>query len=194
MSSGSVYLSSKRSQQGAVLFISLIFLLVMTFLALRVYQSSTQQLQMADNSGSKSLAFQAAESARSYAESLMNDKANSLSQGTDYSCETSGYYASAEVISELGILGCSEINLSSMKWDNTDSFVVPDVSDQRYAIEFMGADEVLEPYAGVQIGVGTGTGSSEMIDVYVFRILTQGRENAGGNVVLQSIFIARKSS
>jgi Tfp pilus assembly protein PilX len=179
-----------RKQQGAVLFISLIFLLVMTFLGLRVYRSSVLQLQMADNIGSKTVAFQHAETARSYAEGLINNKANVMSTGTDFNCNTNGYYARAG----LAIIGCSTINPDSMVWDNTDSFSVPGSTDQRYAIEYLGVDEVLEPNAGVQVGVGVGSGASEMIDVFVFRIIAKGGESAGGDSVLQSIFTARKSS
>lgn len=183
-------ISLKRNQQGAVLFISLIFLLVMTFLGLRVYRSSVLQLQMADNAGSKSVAFEQAEAARSYAEGLINAKANIMSTGTDFNCNTNGYYAR----SALAIIGCSTLNPDSMVWDNTDSFGVPGNADQRYAIEYLGFDEVLEPNAGVEVGVGVGMGVSEMIDVFVFRIIAKGRESAGGNSILQSVFTARKSS
>ncbi len=177
-----------KKQQGSVLVISLIFLLVMTFLGIYVYRSSVLQLQMADNAGSKTSAFQQAESARAYAEGLLNAKADSMSTGTNFQCSAAGYFARTD----LAIQGCASLALSQMQWNDTDSFAVPNSTDQRYAIEYMGEDEVLEPYGGVLVGVGTG--KSETINVYVFRIYAKGSETAGAKSILQSIFLARKSS
>ena len=176
-----------------MLFISMVFMLVMTFMGLYVMRTGIQQLQMADNAGSKTIAFQRAESARAYAEDLINAKADLMSTGTagsDFECSTSGYFAR----SALEIVGCSVLSPGSLAWDDSDSFSIPNSAGQRYAIEYQGIDEVLEPNAGVEVGVGVGTGVSDLIDVYVFRIVARGEESAGGETVLQSIFIARKSS
>jgi Tfp pilus assembly protein PilX len=183
-------IASKQKQQGVVLFISLVFLLVMTFMGLYVMRSSIQQLQMADNAGSKIIAFERAEAARAYAEGLINAKADLMSTGADFNCNTNGYFAR----SALAIVGCSVLNADALAWDNDDSFAVPDSEGQRYAIEYQGIDEVLEPNAGVEVGVGVGSGVSDTIDVYVFKIIVRGGESAGGLSILQTIFVARKSS
>ena len=176
----------KRGQLGAALLFSLIFLLVLTFLGIHVFRSSILQLRMADNAGSKNIAFQQAETAITYAEGLINTKADNMSTGTAYSCDTNGYFARYA----LAIAGCSGLDPDSMQWDDTDSFTVPGSTNQRYAIEYLGADQVYESNTGVEVGTGT----SEMIDVYVFQIFAKGEESAGGNSILKSVFIARKSS
>jgi len=179
--------SLNRDQQGAALLVSMIFLLVLTFLGIHVFRSSIMQLQMADNAGSRMIAFQQAETARAYAEGILNDRADKMSDGTlPFSCATDGYFARAD----LAIAGCSELDIGSMQWDDDDSFTVPDAADQRYVIEYMGIDKVIEPNSGVEVGMG----ESDMIDVYVFQVIAKGEESAGGSSILQSIFIARKSS
>ena len=176
----------KRNQQGAALLVSMMFLLVLTLLGIHVFRSSIMQLQMADNAGSRMIAFQQAETARAYAESILNAKADDMSTGTAFSCATDGFFSRATP----AIAGCSALDADSMEWDDDDSFTVPGATDQRYVIEYLGIDQVLEPNAGVEVGMG----ESDMIDVYVFQILAKGEEAAGGSSVLQSIFIARKSS
>ena len=184
------YHNLKRNQQGATLLVSMIFLLVLTFLGIHVFRSSIMQLQMADNAGSRMIAFQQAETARSVAEGKINDIANNMSDGSvPFECATkNGYFASATLIA-----GCSALVVGSLGWNSNDSISVSgddDDDEQRYVIEYLGIDQVLEPNAGVEVGMG----ESDMIDVYVFQILAKGEEAAGGSSVLKSIFIARKSS
>lgn len=62
------YLKATRSQRGAILFLSLILLLVMTMLILGSVRGTVMQERMASNLYDRSLAFQAAEAALREAE------------------------------------------------------------------------------------------------------------------------------
>jgi len=175
----------KERQKGAALIISILLLVVLTLIGLYLSQSGMLELRMADNAASRSIAFQRAEAARTYAENLINSQADQMSAaGGSFEC-TTGYYASSNAPNTSG---CSQLDLSQMKWDTTDSIAID--QDQRYVIEYLGTDEVREPYLGVEVGNNT----SQTMEVYVFRIVTRGSESAGGTVTLQSIFTARKSS
>ena len=65
---------SKNSQQGAVLIISLLILLIMTIMGVSSMQSSTLEEKMASNDRDRNIAFQSAEAgmrqAQTYIESL----------------------------------------------------------------------------------------------------------------------------
>ncbi|MBZ9558946.1 MULTISPECIES: pilus assembly protein [unclassified Modicisalibacter] len=60
--------SAKRSQQGIVLIVSLIFLLILSLLGLSSIQSATLQENMVGNQRDHDMAFQAAEAALRWAE------------------------------------------------------------------------------------------------------------------------------
>lgn len=62
-------LPTRRSQQGVVLVVSLIFLLLLSLLGLASIQSATLQERMAGNQRDHDMAFQAAEAALRWAES-----------------------------------------------------------------------------------------------------------------------------
>ena len=179
--------NTPNRQNGAVLIVSIVLLVVLSLIGLYLFNSSLLEMRMADNAASSNIAFQRAEAARAYAEGLMNDLADKMSKGTlTYGCGTKGYYARAS----LNINGCTALNPANMKWDANDSFAVPNKSNQRYALEYLGIDTVKEIYLGIE----TGNDTNQTMQVYVFRILAHGTEDAGGNTVLQSIFTARKSS
>ncbi len=171
-------------QNGAVLIVSIVLLIVLSLIGLYLFNSSLLEMRMAGNTASSTVAFQRAEAARAYAENQMNTQANTLSQGTAYSCNT-GYYARPG----LNINGCTAINLANMKWDATDSLSVPNKSNQRYAVEYLGTDTVKKAYLGIE----TGNNTSQTMQVYVFRILSHGTQG-NGKKVLQSIYTVRKSS
>ncbi len=64
---------SKSSQKGAVLIVSLLFVLVLALLGVSSTQTASLELKMATNSRDRGLAFQAAEAALKDAESYLSN-------------------------------------------------------------------------------------------------------------------------
>lgn len=94
-------MQNKQKQEGVVLFMSLVMLLLLTALGVSSIQTTSLQQRMARNSNDSSLAFQAAESALRDGEDLLEDL-NSLADfgETDdpnlSAFEANGYYYEEE--------------------------------------------------------------------------------------------------
>jgi len=187
-----------QRQQGVVLIISIILLVVMTLLGLYLSQTGILEMRMSENAASRSIAFQLAETSRSLVETAVNPGkdptkglAYRISQHSgvlDCRNEGAGYYAAASA----SATGCSHFDLKKMNWDDTDSQVLKvDTSYKtehpRYAIEYLGTDCIAQYLLGTEMG---GTGE----EVFVFRIITRGTEDTGGVVTIQSIYTVRKGT
>ncbi len=176
-----------QRQRGAVLIISIILLVILTLLGLYLSQTGILELRMADNAASRSIAFQNAETARNTAEKIMNALADRMSQNSgvlDCQTEGIGFYAATTT----GTNGCQTLNRLGMKWDATDSIQAGNNTNMRYAIEYLGTEKIPKSYFEKEIGT-----RGNLIEVYVFRILSQGKDAAGGRTLLQSIYTARKT-
>ena len=177
-----------QRQRGAVLIISIILLVVMTLLGLYLSQTGILEMRMSENAASRSIAFQHAETARNTAEKVMNSVADRMSQKSgvlDCQAEGIGFYAATTT----GTNGCKALDRNSMKWDATDSIQAGKNTNMRYAIEYLGTEKIPKSYFEKEIS----TQGNNLIEVYVFRILSQGEDTAGGKTLLQSIYTARKS-
>ena len=167
-----------------MLIISLMFLVILTIIGLYLASDSVMQLRMAGNSSAKAISFETAETTRSYAEAQMIILANNISSnGISYfNCATrgDGYYASANG-ADAGAIGCSVMGTAPVKWIS-----VPDSTNSKFAIEFLGEDSISEVSDDTQIG-------AETFDVFVFRILSQGSTSTGATTQIESLFITRKS-
>jgi type IV pilus assembly protein PilX len=180
-----------QRQQGAVLIISIVLLVVMTLLGLYLSQSGILEMRMSENAASRSIAFQRAETARSQVEQAVNPStdptkglAHLISQNSgvlDCQKEGAGYYAAAAA----NATGCSPLDLQKMSWDDTDSKALG--GNTRYAIEYLGTDCIAQELLGTEMG---GTGE----EVFIFRITARGAEDAGGVVTIQSIYTVRKGT
>ncbi len=180
-----------QRQQGAVLIVSIILLVVMTLLGLYLSQTGILEMRMSENAASRSIAFQRAETARSQVEKAVNPTkdpstglAYLLSRNSgvlDCQKEGAGYYAAISA----NATGCSRLDLKKMNWDNTDSQALS--GNTRYAVEYLGTDCIAQELLGNEMG-----GAGE--EVYVFRIITRGTEDAGGAVTIQSIYTVRKGT
>lgn len=93
-------MNSSVRQQGAVLMISLIMLLVLTVIAITASNMSTLQLRMANNSQLQNIAFQAAESGIRHGQQDISGSGKSgiLSYGADNSAGIAPRYAATTVI------------------------------------------------------------------------------------------------
>jgi len=88
-------MQNKQKQEGIVLFMSLVMLLLLTALGVSSIQTTSLQQRMARNSNDSNLAFQAAESALRDAEDLL-EGLNSLGDFEDVNGEANGYYFEEE--------------------------------------------------------------------------------------------------
>ena len=165
-------------QQGAVLFVGLMMLLIMSLIAITSMQGSTLEMRMAGNTKDSLVALQTAEAALRAAENLLASGTLSLANfdtnGTD------GLYDNA-----------NDDLWSTLSWNNTDSRehtafnkpvnvgVRPRFIIQRIAATQVAPDLVLQNYGEGQAGQ----------TVQLFRITARGTGSSDNTeVVLQSIF------
>ncbi len=178
-----------QRQQGAVLIVSIVLLVVMTLLGLYLSQSGMLEMRMSENAAARSIAFQLAETARSQVEEAVNPSqdptkglAHLISRNSGVlNCrqEGAGYYATASA----NATDCSPLDLHKMNWNNSDSKMLG--GNTRYAVEYLGTECIAQDLLGSEVG---GTGE----EVFVFRIVARGAEDSGGVVTIQSIYTVRK--
>jgi len=141
---------SQRQQNGAVLVVALIILLVMSMIGLSNMQSATMQERMAANSRQKTVSQQAAESALRSAEDWLAQEVVS-SQSLDQFDGSGGLFA--EVIPRPGMVAAPlsstlDDPLDPDKWSNVgvaddsiNSATIKIVAESpRYVIEYLGRD------------------------------------------------------
>ncbi len=177
-------------ERGAVLVISIVLLVVLTLLGLYLSQSGLLEFRMAENAASRSIALQAAETTRSLAETQAGVIAKQVNaNGDQYDCTTlgNGYYAASSAGTAAGSLkvaavvsGCNALDPNALKWDDSDSLSTQ--NGTRYVIEYLGIQDIKDP-KDVELGQPPPT-------YHVFRILARGQDAGGGNVTLQSIYVA----
>jgi len=169
-------------QHGVALVIGLVFLLLMTLIGLHLSRSSTLELRMAGNAGAKAVSFEFAEDVRMEAEQGLEQLVNNVLAVGVYDCSVlgAGYYARAGQGTS-----CSALGQTLLGWDATDSIVSTSYADRRYAIEYLGKDQVFE----IGDDVETGTGGQRMRDVYVFRVVGYGKEPSGSSSTVETFFI-----
>ena len=185
-----------HNQRGVALFIGLIFLLLMTLVGLYVSRSSVLELRMAGNAGAKAASFENAEDGRMDAEGILKTLSNTMSANmtSDTSASASqafncgnlgaGYYARAGEGTGCGVLVPDALN-----WDGADSLPNPDNPEARYAVEYLGLDEIFETGNDVE----TGIGNPEKKKVFVFRVVGHGVEPSGSASTVETIYMVFKS-
>lgn len=143
------YVGKNQAQQGAILVVSIVLLLIMSIIGLSAVVSSTLQEKMAFNSQQKTLARYNAESAIRTAEAWLTANVQSQASVAQFNGANGRY-------SEFAIVGLTnEVPLSAdladisngALWSNANSVEVNTLSanvqsrNPRYAIEFMGRDK-----------------------------------------------------
>lgn len=171
------YIKKITRQQGAVLFIGLIMLLIMSLIAITGMQSATLEERMAGNTRDNMVAFQAAEAALKAGEALLDSGTLTLNLFDDDGSD--GFYDNTYATI-----------WSAIDWDNTDSrtytgFNPENVSTpprfviQRIAETQVAPKVVLENY-------GEGDVSKT---VQIFRLTSRGTGGSDNTaVVLQSVY------
>lgn len=141
-------MNNRARQQGAVLMVSLIMLLLLTVIAITASNTSTLQLRMANNSQLQNIAFQAAESGIRHGQQDIAGagKTGTLNYGAGTSAGIAPKYASTTVIviepgSSLDAAGEGggsslvryQVRISShgKACDETDASCTPATADNR---------------------------------------------------------------
>ena len=134
------------TQQGAVLVVGLIFLLIMTLLGVSSMSTSNLEEKMSGNTRDRELAFQAAESALREAERVVQDNWNSLA--FDVTC-TNGFcdcdpasFSSTTTCSEYWTDTALDVWNTAGRYISYTTTVDNVVANSKYIIEYMGTHVV----------------------------------------------------
>lgn len=183
-----------RKQQGAVLIVSLMILVIMTLIGITAMQTTTLEEMMAGNTRDRELAFQSAEVALREGEALVEELANisNFSDGTtdaglygldnaepDFFAATSWTTANSRAYGSLSVNGV------------TNEPVYGVASTPRYIIRYITMIETEQRTLNVGRGSGRGYTSSNTAidDVYKFRITARGTGGSDqAQVLLQSYY------
>ena len=174
-------------QRGAVLLVGMVFLLVMSIAGVQLSKRSVLDQYMATNLAVRTIAFENAENALAQAGLQLTALSAALDSGnTAYDCMVlgAGYFAAAGAGTQ-----CSGTDLSSMIWDASDSLAHSSAADSRYAIEYLGIDEIRAIDDDVEIGSGLKLSTT----VHVYRLVSRGVQPSGSEVILQSLVMVTKS-
>jgi len=171
-------LAGLQKERGAVLAISLIFLLVMTLIGLTGMKTSVLEEKMAGNSRNQGLAFQAAEAGLHGAERYIS----SIVTASDFSGAINGLVP--EITADPDYFDSSIwVDANSLEYDS-GLFLID--SDPRYIIKLVGQSEE-DANAGLNLsGYGESLPGSQ---ITIFRVTSRGTGGTGtARVTLQSNF------
>ena len=162
-------------QRGAVLFVSLIFLVVLTLLGVMLARTQTTEERMAQNDANHDLALESAGAALRFAEM-------SLSEGiyTDFSQDSAGLYTLDPTV---GSVYPSQINWSTA----SDVLTGPTLTSVSAAPEFIVEQLPAAPIPGAPLGGCTGYGGNGCVSVYQITSYSVGG-NQTGSATLRSIY------
>jgi len=179
----------KCKQQGAVLIVSMVMLILLTLIGITGVGTSSLEEKMASNARDKDLAFQAAEAALREGENFLNTVI--VSPAAAFNGTTNGLYPTGAVATTLFDV--------SANWDNTNSLAYPDpnlnsvklnavTSQPRYIIEYLG--EMGDTSDSLNIsGYGESSGLGSVTAARISARGTGGTDDAV--VYLQSHFSRR---
>lgn len=167
-------------QQGAVLFVSLILLLIMTLIGITSMQTTVLEEKMSGNYRNSSVAFQAAESALKSGETYIQ----STSPLPIFNGATLGLYQPTTGTS------LPRWDKTIVVWTDTVNDVIADsvtyinpIQPPAYIVE-----ELPEPAKGAGQSLGLGKGSS-LSTVEIFRVTSRGiGGSANAPVMVQSVY------
>jgi type IV pilus assembly protein PilX len=180
---------SYNRQNGAILVVSILFLLIMSIVGLKLSLRSSLDVHIATNLVLRTVAFENAESALNEAESIVLGLSATIdSDSTQLDCNGlgGGFYAASTISAN-----CSSLNLESVNWEGSESILHPTLQVSRYIVEYLGADQIETLDNDVEIGIN----GSNTTDVHVYRLIGRGIAVTGGTaeVILQTIISVRKS-
>jgi type IV pilus assembly protein PilX len=164
--------SIKQTQQGVVLIVGLIILMVMSLIGIAGMQSTTMEEKMAGNMRDQSVAFQSAETALRVGELFLGSPILPAFSGSN------GYYQPAE--------GASASVWKRVDW--SDSSQVVTVSDMTLADTHSNPVYIIEELAQVVDSSGSLEAALPKTSTY-FRVTARATgSSTTSQVVLQSVF------
>ena len=166
-------MNGRQRQSGVVLLTGLIFLVMLTLIAITAMQSTTLEERMAGNSRSRDLAFQGAEAAVRAAEAVLSGASLPAFNGTK-----PGYYAM------LDSGGAADY------WKNTHNWAAQSVT---YSGSLTGVKEARFVVEALPASMGSGGDDSLVAKPLsggeVYRITTRGIGSDGtSSIILQTTF------
>jgi len=174
------YLShSHRRQQGVVLIVGLILMLLLTLIGMSAMRGSNMQELMTSNVKDRNTAFQAAEASLRYAENLID---TSTSNCGSYS-GANGCYVDQNTIAPV-------MSWSSTQWANNSVAANVNLSvsqNPRYVIEKITSASVVTTSTGGSVEFGAQSSASNTSTTYRITSLGYGA-TSNSQVVLQSTF------
>jgi len=166
-----------RAQRGSTLIISLIFLVVLTVVALSGMQSASTEIQTARRVKSQLDVFNAAEEALKFGEDLLQ---NNYGDPVDFyaALPTTGLYLNSDIEASISNLGSIQDLLTSASFALSSATTSSPTTQGRFMIEYMG------PLAS------PGNGGAAPTERYLFRITAVGQQVGGGQrKIVQSYFV-----
>lgn len=169
---------NRRKQQGVVLITGLIFMVVLTLLAVAAMRTTGLEEKMAANAQNQDLAFQSAEAAIRIAERFL-DTDNAGAGLPAFNGSVPGYYQNL-------VTGSSEVFWTSYGWAAgsvvTASGLTNFARQPRYVIEKL---NIVPSGQSLKWNSGNGTSS-------VYRVTARGKGGDGSaKVILQSNFLKK---
>ncbi|OZG71476.1 hypothetical protein BTA51_21310 [Hahella sp. CCB-MM4] len=159
-----------KKQTGAALFLSLIFLLILTILGISSMSDSVMQTKMAGAVQDSNIALQGAESALKDAESFIEDNVASLSLFTD--AGNNGLYSDAST--------AMPDNYTDSEWTDTKSKKASAITglstEPRYYIQYVG---IVSDEDNTSINVNTYSHESGSGEIYGFKITARSTGGSG---------------
>jgi type IV pilus assembly protein PilX len=167
----SILVHPRRREQGSVLIVGMLLLLMMTLLGLVTTTGTRTDARVTANNLDRAIAFQAAEAALREAEAKLQDPNPAEFLSADH-----GFYSSTEIAPDI------------TSWGTTNSYRyagdIPDIDEQpRYIIEQLDESEMLSAY----VVVGEVYHSREY-NLYRVTVVCTGRAGQT-QVVLQTTFV-----
>lgn len=184
---------ANRQQQGVVLFLSLVMLLLLTILGVSSIQTTSLQQRMARNADDTNLAFQAAESALRDGEDLLEAVTSLIDfDGGSALAQDNGYYFAADpgavpnwIVLNCPVPPCPRSWAAPVGARTADTVITGVAAQPKYIMEYLTA--VISDADALNldnIGQDTGSGTTQ-----IFRVTALGTGGTlGARVMIQATY------
>lgn len=170
-------MSPIRNQQGAVLIVGLVLLVVVTLLCVSVMGMNSLELKIADNSTHKAVSFEAAESARNSAKQTADSIAASLNTNpTVFPSSGAGVYN----VGGPGTTVTAPAVSTEAFWTASPAKYAVAASDSKYVVEYLGK-------RAMELDANRNTGTTTLL--HVFRLTMRGTSEVNGDTAIQAVYV-----
>jgi type IV pilus assembly protein PilX len=173
-----IRLTGASRQNGAILLVTLVLLLLISLLGVDSIKRSTKEIKSSFNSAQKAVSFQNAENARITAIKVADTMAATLGAAPTNFSSVSG--KGRYNIGGAGLQVAAPAVKTEAFWSNPANYVVSGDGHSSYAIEYLGRQD-LTPDQYREVGT--------TVAVHVFRITLHDTTNSGAQTTLQSTYV-----